>query len=333
MSKNIPPPLPKRPPSLGKASQTSVPVSKPDIFLILRFVTVSGYQRNPVEIVLKFDSNINYIPVNNGHTNLESKVFFHLIKRASDRLALNTDNEYLQSYKTELASISGGEINDNGTFNIKEVIPLDEIRQYTNTQKVKAVLKGGAAGLLATVGGTLDVIGAVAPIFLGAVAGSQIGGNIGGTSGALVGGYVGANVGSNYSTGTNVSGIANNVFQGILGDEYLTSADKKLFLGKKTYPSTDGKYIDADVPFSMTIHNLVFPSSLQSGETYTLFIEGMFLGVHVASNGYDVTHGDASNLYIKDAKILANSTNKKEVKKILASCKNNSECLYFENQI
>jgi hypothetical protein len=337
MSRHNPPSPPKRAPT--KKLTGVIPKAEPDTFLILKFITSSGYQLDPVEIPLKFDSNGNYKPINGGYTNLESGVFFHLIKRASDRLALNTTNDNLQRYKTELVSISGGEINDNGSFNVMEIIPLDEIRQYTNAQKVKAVLKAGVAGLATTVTGALDVAGALAPAIFGAEVGSDVGKNIGGSSGELLGAYAGANIGNEYASDTNVSGITKNIFQGILGDEYLANDKKNLFLNRqlflnnKTYFSDDGKYIEADVPFNITISDLVFPKSLETGETYTLYIEGMFLGVHIASTGYDVTHGDASNLYIKDTKILQNTKNKKQVKKILQSCKNDSECIYFKPEI
>src|SRR5207237_7629028 len=95
--------------------------------LVLHFATTTDNQIDPdVQIVLQFNENSVYIPQNEGFTNFESGAFFHLIKRASDRLAINTTNRSLKDNVTEIVSISAGTLDTDGKYHQVEVISLDE---------------------------------------------------------------------------------------------------------------------------------------------------------------------------------------------------------------
>ena len=355
--KSIQPPLPARPPKV-QLSGEKVPSPKPvpakvpspkieskklsgDFELILHFRTTTDNITDPdVQIIIPFNENSVYIPKNEGFTNFESGAFFHLIKRASDRLAINTTNTSLQKNVTELISVSASVLDTNGKYQEIEVIPLDEIRQYTSSEKVKATLKAGLAGAVAPVAAGLNavkgglvggVLGGGAVGFLGGVGGKKVLG----ASGALVGGAVGVGVGAGYyavvgTLGGAVGGVKG-TFQTILGDEYLQEKDRKLHQG--TYLSSDGEYLVADVPFHLVINDLIFPKSFETNEIYTLSITGKFIGVHVQNRLKGISHADTSTMQITKAELLSSKDNKTDVKKILKDCKSNPECIYFAPEV
>jgi hypothetical protein len=319
----------------------NLPTTNSDNFnIFLNFETVTEGKKSYPIVELQFVNGV-YAPFENGYINLESNAVFHLIKRASDRLAINTTNSLFEQNHTFLNSISAGVFIKN-EYNSVEVIALDEVRQYTNAEKVKATLKGGAATLLAPLNVAKNVaIGAVAGTLAGGAVGGAIGGVVGkkglGAPGAIVGGAVGGALGAGYygvvgTLGGAVGGIKG-AYQKILGDEYLNDKNKKLFKDRRTYLTHDREYYGADVPFNFVIHDLVFPKTLTTGETYTLYIEGIFMDVLVGSQLNKVTHADTSSMVITKAEILSNSENKSEVKRLLKLAKSNPEFIYFEAEI
>jgi len=114
--------------------------------IYLNFKTVTDGKYNSVSIPLLFDKAGMYL-AGDELDQLQTGVFFHLVKRATQRLALHTDNNRLVRNKTDLISISLGIPNADGTFDIIETIPLDEERLYTKTQKAKLLLNTTVATL------------------------------------------------------------------------------------------------------------------------------------------------------------------------------------------
>ena len=92
-----PPPVPKRPPepkvpNLALYLTFNTQSQKPG--QILRFASIT--------VTLLFDTNGEYIPINDGFTNFQTGAMFHLIRRASNRLALDKTNPNMQGNKHQL---------------------------------------------------------------------------------------------------------------------------------------------------------------------------------------------------------------------------------------
>jgi hypothetical protein len=349
LQKLPPPPLPTRPPQKKKPASPKIQSPKipiqaplysntPATEITLAFTTIDEGMPHNVEVKLNFDINNKYIPSNEGYTNLESTVFFHLIKRASDRLALNTTNSNFVANKTQLNAIYARSLEKN---TVVEVIPLEEIRQYTNSQKLKATLKAGASTIYAPIRAIKESVkGGLLGVGVGLTTGGVLGGYLGKKGAGLPGGLVGATVGGALAgtyygvTGT-LGGLyhgAKGTYQMILGDEYLTHKEEKLV--NNIHSSRDFKYILGDVPFHIIINDLVFPITAETGETYTLYIEGIFKDLHLSSADKKIVlHGDASTIVINNANLYSDSKNKTEIKSLLSQCKNDPECLYFEPEI
>lgn len=172
-SKPIPPPLPKFSPYHFKKQQNpktpkipAPPVPQrseiPVTAISLEFHTHTAlidkkYLVPPVYLNLYFNDNGRYIQ-DRKITYLQSHAIFHLIKRASGRLALNTTNQFLKDNKTELVSVTINSVDFKGNLEPLETLYLQEIRQYTGTQEIKNTLRAGVAGILAPVAGLKGII-------------------------------------------------------------------------------------------------------------------------------------------------------------------------------
>lgn len=304
-------------------TQTYLTQIEPDSSLIvLNFATYNNLGTDacvtPVELL--FDSDGEYVRQEHTSTLVQS-CLIRLIKRASGRLALNSDNPLYANSKTELNTIGLMKRSTEGDWHLESVIRVDEVRQFNKTQQFKNALKNAGVGIAsgAVALGTMGYKWG-ANLFSGAKSSSD---NSGDTQTDPMSIMVGVATGAPAAGSEGPSGLR----RLITGDDYLSSRDTELFTPETRLNLGGDMQVDVDVPFQIVIANLVFDKWAESEGASTLVIDGIFRHVKVGDRNQPA---EVSNVEILNAHWFLNED---EQQNYVDQCNQNSNCLYFQPEI
>lgn len=303
--------------------------------ILLNFESTTLGKASAISLPLLFDSNNKFI--SGTLVDQLQTIFFHLIRRATQRLALHTTNKNLKD-TTELTSISVA-IPEKNDFEIIETIPIEEERLYTKTEALQVATKTAFTTLFAPVVTTYGaikgigsglILGGTTGAITGAKGGKAVLGAVGSVAGGVTGGVLGA-IGTGVYKGVE-QGIAEteNLYQKNIGDRYVSVDDKKLFENGVLQINDN---ITAKIPFEFLITDLPFPDSGLKNETYTLWIVGEFLDVQLATNTKIPLPANVDKISISNAQLLTSGVFRDTIKSIKRKCTNSKTCMYFEPEI